>query len=129
MLEFFCLSLFAGGPDPFLGNTAVIPKKRSGGSKSHQTQQYHQDDPDHPALKQDHSYSEKYMPSVGVHRNRDEGEREQRMGRKSLSNSWPDPGIGMDEAPSSISGRKKLDLNLGMSQTSNLLSSHFQTYI
>lgn len=55
------------------------------------------------------------MPSVGASRSRNEEEREQRMNRKSLSNSWPDQGIGMDDGPSSSSnaGRKKMDLMLG----------------
>lgn len=76
------------------------------------------------------------MPSVGASRSRNEEEREQRMNRKSLSNSWPDQGIGMDDGPSSSSnaGRKKMDLMLGelpgsksylMCGVSNLVCSHF----
>ncbi|XP_041469429.1 TOG array regulator of axonemal microtubules protein 1-like isoform X1 [Lytechinus variegatus] len=102
-----------GGPDPFVGNTAVIPKKR-GSLKQQHSQHHYQEDSDRLALKQQLSYSEKYMPSVGSSRSRNEEEREQRMNRKSLSNSWPDPGIGMDDGPSSSStaGRKKMDLML-----------------
>lgn len=107
-----------GGPDPFIGNTAVIPKKR-GSVKHHQSHQDNSDLHHRPMLKQQLSYSEKHMPSVGAPRSRDdegvrEREREQRMQRKSLSNSWPDQGIGMDDghSSSSNSNRKKMDLML-----------------
>ncbi|XP_071481973.1 TOG array regulator of axonemal microtubules protein 1-like, partial [Diadema antillarum] len=100
------------GPDPFIGNTAVIPKKRSGNAKPHHlSHQHSREEVEHSSRKQ-LSYSEKHMPSVGLPRARDEAE-QQRIHRMSLSNSWPDPGIGMDDGVSANSNsRKKMDLNL-----------------
>ncbi len=80
----FSLCVRIGGPDPFVGSTAVIPKK-------HRVRQDNQEGSSHPGVN-----------TIG---SKDDSGRAQRM---SLSNSWPDSGF--EEAPR---GKKPRDPRYG----------------
>lgn len=89
--------LRTGGPDPFMGSTAVIPKKHMRGRQESEDREW----------KQGYG-NDKYGSNPGVNAigGKDDG-RAQRMSM-SLSNSWPDSGF--EDAPR---GKKTRDSRHG----------------